>query len=173
MLAANGGTAAVNLSSERLLTGAVVQMGNPLGWGGGGKYIWEKERERWKDGRREGKSWALRAKACKNLALVTQRFISETHNGRKSKCFASGKPWKFEWNKTKHDRMRERTRIPKKNVIKLNCYHCCVTLSVYNKSEIRPRLTLQLHHYLNHWLLSRLFQFTTLIIHIRPIWNAR
>lgn len=48
--------------------------------------------------------------------------------------------------------MSERTRIRKKNVIKLNCYHCCVTLSVYNKSEIRPRLTLQLHHYLNHRL---------------------
>lgn len=34
MLAANGVAAAVNLSGARLLTGAVVQMGNPRGEGG-------------------------------------------------------------------------------------------------------------------------------------------
>lgn len=127
-------------------------MGNPRGWG---------ENESICEGGRERERCWGRGKLSTYGETVQKKSFSSwsgyptihlwTHNGRKSKCFGSGKLWKLESNKTKHDH-RRRTHTKRKNVVKLNCYHCCVTLSVYNRSELRPRLARQLHHWLNHRL---------------------
>lgn len=103
---------------------------------------------------REGKAEHLRrnrAKSHSHLDPVTQRFICGPIMGENQSVLEAVSYENLSQTRPNMTTEDEHTRN-EKNVVKLNCYHCCVTLSVYNRSELRPRLARQLHHWLNHRL---------------------